>query len=88
MQNKTGGKTKNKAKKRIAISKEDRRFDIFCYSVMALALIIAVYPLYFMAIASISSPEKVMTGKVVFFPAWHRRFPCRLFLSEHLRVCV
>lgn len=68
MQNKTGGKTKNKAKKRIAISKEDRRFDIFCYSVMALALIIAVYPLYFMAIASISSPEKVMTGKVVFFP--------------------
>ncbi len=68
MRNNADGKTKKKAGSRIAVSKGDRVFDIFCYTIMAFALIIAVYPLYFMVIASVSNPEKVMTGKVLFLP--------------------
>ena len=55
-------------KKKINVSRGDRAFDIACYAVMAIALVLSVYPLYFMVIASVSSPEKVMTGKVLFLP--------------------
>lgn len=57
-----------KGKKKINVSRGDRAFDIACYAVMAIALVLSVYPLYFMVIASVSSPEKVMTGKVLFLP--------------------
>lgn len=46
----------------------DRLFDIIVYALAALILIIIVYPLYFIIIASFSDPSAVSNGKVWFFP--------------------
>lgn len=49
-------------------TKEDLIFNIVNYSVLSLALVIVIYPLYFSFIASFSNPQSVYQGKVVFFP--------------------
>lgn len=43
-------------------------FDIILYIMLALALLIVVYPLYFVLIASVSDPIEVTSGRVMFFP--------------------
>ncbi len=62
--------TADPAKKKTAIrlTGSDRAFNVFCYAVMVLVLLITVYPLYFICIASVSDPAKVMTGKVLLWP--------------------
>ncbi|NMA85265.1 MAG: carbohydrate ABC transporter permease [Epulopiscium sp.] len=45
-------------------SKEDLIFDIVNYIVLGLALIVVLYPLYFIVIASISNPDAVNNGAV------------------------
>lgn len=55
-------------KKRIKRSKNDLLFDIFSYLVMGVLSVIVIYPLYFVLIASISSPEAVNAGNVILYP--------------------
>ena len=43
-------------------------FDIALYILAVLILIVTVYPLYFVVIASISEPHLVSTGQVFFTP--------------------
>ncbi len=51
-----------------AISGIDRAFDRINVSILALLVLIILYPLYFIVIASISDPSAVGTGQVLFFP--------------------
>lgn len=46
----------------------DPLFVMVTYGIIAIAIILIVYPLYFIVIASISDPNLVQQGKVVFFP--------------------
>ncbi len=59
-----------KAMKTISIkrSREDIIFDTMNYFLLSLALIVVLYPLYFIIIASISNPVAVQSGKVIFVP--------------------
>ncbi|NOU75206.1 ABC transporter permease subunit [Paenibacillus sp. LMG 31458] len=54
--------------KTIKRSKEDLVFDIINYSVLGFFLLIVLYPLYFVFIASISSPNDVVSGNVIMLP--------------------
>lgn len=47
----------------------DRIFLVTIYTVMILATLICVYPLYFTVIASVSDPNAVYTGKVFLTPS-------------------
>ena len=47
---------------------EDRIFNIVVNSFIIIALIIVLYPLYFIVIASISDPVAVNTGEILFLP--------------------
>jgi len=49
-------------------SRYDRIFNIVNNTVLALALVLVIYPLYYIVIASISDPMAVAEGKVIFFP--------------------
>jgi putative aldouronate transport system permease protein len=49
-------------------SNADTLFDAFVLVVMILFLLICLYPLYFVLIASVSDPVKVSAGKVLLFP--------------------
>lgn len=53
---------------RIKRSKSDLVFDIVSSIILGIIAIIAVYPLYFVLIASISSPEAVNAGQVMLYP--------------------
>lgn len=49
-------------------SRSDRIFDVVNNTVMFLALMVVLYPLYFIVIASVSEPNLVNAGKVVLYP--------------------
>ena len=49
-------------------SRGDKIFITFIHVFLLLAMLLALYPLYFTVIASVSDPYKVATGKVYFFP--------------------
>lgn len=51
------------------VTRNDLIFNIILYGVSALILIIVIYPLYFIIIASFSNPTEVANGKVWFFPS-------------------
>ena len=57
-------KTKNKVK----LSGSDRIFTFFLYLITGILTVVALYPMYFIVIASISSPSAVAAGEVVLFP--------------------
>ena len=57
--------------RKIRKSPSDRRFDIVTYIVLTIIMLIIFYPLYFVVIASVSSPTLVTTGQVIF---WVRKF--------------
>ncbi len=59
--------TKRKAT-RIRRSRGDLLFDIVIYAVCVILLLIVLYPMYFVIIASISDPNAVNLGEVDFFP--------------------
>lgn len=46
----------------------DPLFGIITYGLIAAAIVVIIYPLYFIVIASISDPNLVQQGKVVFLP--------------------
>lgn len=49
-------------------SRSDKTFDIVNHIFLFLILIIVLYPLWFIIIASFSSPNEVAAGKVLFWP--------------------
>lgn len=49
-------------------TKKDRIFNIVNYSILGLILVITIYPLWFIVIASLSNPDLINTGKVWFLP--------------------
>ena len=54
----------NKVKK----SREDWIFDIILYTIGVLLIIITLYPMYFIVIASFSDPAAVSNGQIMFLP--------------------
>lgn len=56
-------KTKKSTIKRSA---QDVAFDTFSYCILTLFLLILIYPLYFVIIASFSDPNAIYNGKVIF----------------------
>lgn len=50
---------------KIKPGKGDRFFDAVVYILVALVVIVCVYPLYYTVIASFSDPQKVFTGQVI-----------------------
>lgn len=54
----------NKVKK----SKEDKIFDFILYGIAAILIVAALYPMYFIVIASISNPNLVSNGEILFLP--------------------
>ncbi|SDD89380.1 putative aldouronate transport system permease protein [Paenibacillus sp. UNCCL117] len=49
-------------------SPSDRMFSAVIYLVLALIVLVVVYPLYFVLIASISSPDLVLSGHITLLP--------------------
>ena len=54
--------------KKIKESRSDRIFYIVNYIILGLLALIVIYPLYFIIIASFSSADAVLGGKVILFP--------------------
>jgi len=57
-----------KNKKLTRRSKEDKVFDIINFFLVAIILLLVVYPLYFIVIASFSDPNMIYEGKVWLLP--------------------
>ncbi|PFN98547.1 sugar ABC transporter permease [Bacillus sp. AFS076308] len=57
-----------KNKKLTRRSKEDKFFDIINFFLVAIILLLVVYPLYFIVIASFSDPNMIYEGKVWLLP--------------------
>ncbi|MGM0874708.1 MAG: carbohydrate ABC transporter permease [Bacillota bacterium] len=55
-------------KKTTRRSKEDKVFDMINIILVAIMVVLVVYPLYFIVIASISNPNMIYEGKVWFLP--------------------
>ena len=53
---------------RIRKSRADRIFDLVIYTIAGLLTLLALYPMYFILIASISDPNLVARGDVLLFP--------------------
>lgn len=53
---------------KIQASIADRRFNFFVNALMIFILVIVLYPLYFVLIASFSNPDLTYAGKVILFP--------------------
>ena len=56
------------AMRRVGKSHGDRIFDIILYTLALLMVLIALYPMYFIVIASISDPNLVAQGEILFVP--------------------
>ena len=52
----------------VARTRQDVLFDALVTALAVLALLLAVYPLYFVLIASFSDPQKIAAGQVILFP--------------------
>lgn len=46
----------------------DLAFDIFNYIILGIILLVVMYPLYFILIASVSDPDAINTGRVLLWP--------------------
>lgn len=56
--------SKNKVKK----SKEDKIYDAVIYFLAGMLILITLYPMYFIVIASISNPTLVSSGQIILIP--------------------
>lgn len=54
--------------KKIKKSRADRLFDFFLYLIAAVIILLVLYPMYFILIASISNPSEVSAGNILFLP--------------------
>lgn len=55
-------------KKKIKRSRSDIIFDTVIFIILTFILLLVAYPLYFIIISSFSSPDKVASGQVIFYP--------------------
>lgn len=66
---------------------QDRLFMFFVYAILILFSLIVAYPIYFMCIASVSDPNAVMRGEVIF---WLKNFTLlgyeRIFSNDTIFV--
>ena len=53
---------------KIKTSRDDKIFNFISYAVLSILLIIILYPVYFVFIASISAPDLVSTGQIILYP--------------------
>ncbi len=71
------------------LSKKDRIFDAIVIGILFIVLLIVLYPLYFVVIASVSEPISVISGKVFFKPvkfnleAYRRVFQYKLVMKGY-----
>lgn len=71
------------------LSKKDKAFDAVVILILCLVLLIVLYPLYFVIIASVSEPISVIGGKVFLWPvhfnleAYRRVFQYKLVMSGY-----
>ena len=49
-------------------SKEERVFDVINYTIMSFIVLIVLYPLYYIVIASVSGPDAINSGRVWIWP--------------------
>ena len=49
-------------------SRADQTFDAVIYTIAVMMTLVALYPMYFIVIASISDPNQVAQGNVLFWP--------------------
>ncbi|MDE7188015.1 MAG: carbohydrate ABC transporter permease [Lachnospiraceae bacterium] len=49
-------------------SRTDKIFDFFLYLISAVIVILMLYPMYFIVIASFSNPAEVSAGNIIFLP--------------------
>ena len=81
-------------KSTIKPSFQDRIFNITVYFLLSSALLIILYPLYFMCIASISDPNAIFQGKVIFLPrgitfkGYERMFSDNLIWRSYLNSII
>lgn len=54
--------------KKVRKTRGDFVFDVFNYIVLGIVLVLVLYPLYFIIIASVSDPDAINTGKVWLLP--------------------
>lgn len=59
---------KTSRENKVKLSKSDRIFTIILYTITGILTLVALYPMYFIVIASISSPTAVSNGDVILFP--------------------
>lgn len=57
-----------KAKSKIKKSREDKIFDAIIYTISAILILLTLYPMYFIVIASISDAGLVSAGQIMFVP--------------------
>ncbi len=55
-------------KNKLINNKSDKLFNFFLYSAATLMILITLYPMYFILIASISNPLEVSSGNIVLLP--------------------
>jgi putative aldouronate transport system permease protein len=73
----------NKRKKQSYMSWKDRMFDISIYAIAILMILMIVYPLWFIIIASFSNPADVANGEIWFWPKeWKLDGYIELFKQE------
>ena len=68
MESKNMSKAKAVSTNKVKKSREDWIFDIILYTIGVLLIIITLYPMYFIVIASFSDPAAVSNGQIMFFP--------------------
>jgi len=75
-------------------TKSEILFDIFIYGLAICLILLIVYPLWFVIIASFSNPSDVATGKVWFIPrewrldGYQRLIEQPLFLKSYLNTIL
>ena len=75
-------------------TKSEIFFDIFIYGLAICLILLIVYPLWFVIIASFSNPSDVATGKVWFIPrewrldGYQRLIEQPLFLKSYLNTIL
>ncbi|MDD6033236.1 MAG: carbohydrate ABC transporter permease, partial [Oscillospiraceae bacterium] len=56
------------AKNKIKRTRQDIIFDVVCTTILSLLCLLVLYPLYFIVIASFSSPDMINRGEVFLLP--------------------
>lgn len=74
-----------KGGRRIRQTRADSVFNLTVRIISVVALVLSLYPLYFVVIASISSPEAITMGKVIFAPQ-EINFSAYAFVLKEARI--